>query len=676
MDGECLRLIREEDFGRSIENYWERFASDDDAVLRDLHSEIIEKLYCVKTIGEFFDSLGKTYGELPALIDVRDAGTMAPQRLPTLSYRELAEAIARKRSLLASMGITRGTEVGFLGENSPEFLTTLVACMGEGAIAVPFAGRAESGQTPEEAMERAEVAFVFLDPSGVDAALAADPTSRLGRLCRVGHVSALGWEAEQKLSGHAFGRMLRQEKPPEDRGKCAEDPILRIFSSGTTGMPSLVTLRHCDLLHPALTLPARYNQPPGKRTLEMMPLYHIYGIETLLCALAGGSKVYLADGTSMKQRGEAVLRAARPHFMPMVPYALIMLRRRIEATLQEKESKGGLVQLCVRCIREAVSLHMVKVANEDIRLSKKLGMQRDDLREAFRYWKPVRAKRFHIPQGVLAGVRRAIGRLLITLKVLPDAGLEHLTMSNGLLISGGAKIDPETLAFFCALGVNVIPGYGTTDDPIISAPLPGRREPLTCSGVPSQKVSFKECDDGVWEIVIPGGSKTDEEGNVTAMEKRTNDCGGFVMPEGDITRMSSDPYILVHGRRNNTVKLSSGFFADLSAYEREIMQGVSGIAHVIVMPSEDPETHGLCAYLIPQEDGDCSSDLLSEIQAITENLAKRSRACVTAYEVLSGAPTSKEAIDGGRYYSLKGEPKRKELLKAFSHRKDVDEKTA
>ncbi len=671
----CLRFIRDEDFYGKIENYGNRIASPKPSVRDAVLREVIEKLYCVKTIGEFFALLGRTYKALPAMVDARGTGSQPP----FYRFAQLAAVIARDAGdLERDCGIHKGTRVGILGENSLNIITSLFGCMRIGAIPVPFASRKESGQTPVEAMERGEVEMVLVGgAAAADAVCEAQASSRLGWLREHGHVKGIDVDAKMKLV-HIRTAPLPERGGAEDTGVGPDDTAVSIFTSGTSGTPALERIRHRELLYPALTLPAVYAEPPGKRTLQAMPFYHIYGLTTTLAALAGGSQVFLADAETMKKRGDDVMKRARPHLMPSVPYGWKFLRARIEQRLGQEESGGGVRGRLVSFVREAIHARMIEVAREDLVLSERLGMRSEDLEEAERYWAPVLERASEVPRGISAGVRQTIGALLLSRKVLPDAGLENLRQGRGLGIGGGAKFDAETLAYLRALGIDLRPGYGATQSSITTSPNPHCREPLTFSGEPLPGLSLGADGAGSGsphELIVMGG--TVSPGTIGNGDRHslfhTQDTGSLFFPEGNITVTQSRAYLRVGPRQNRTVKLPHGLFVDLTEYENAARR-VSGVRRAIVIADGDASLQALlileggdstCEGRNGHGNGSVASSYLSAIREHTKPLVERFRADIGSVRILSGVPASKDDPGGADLYSLKDEPKIPVFLKRY-----------
>lgn len=97
-------------------------------------------------------------------------------------------------------------------------------------------------------------------------------------------------------------------------------PALIMHSSGSTGLPTPVTLSHKALLTHAV-------QGADVDNFGVMPLYHLYGVSTTIGAMYLGKKANLF-GASLPLTAENLITAletTRPRALHFVPYALGIL---------------------------------------------------------------------------------------------------------------------------------------------------------------------------------------------------------------------------------------------------------------------------------------------------------------------------------------------------------------
>src|SRR5689334_8702883 len=82
----------------------------------------------MQTIGHRLKALAATHGSNPALISDDHA----------ISFAELAADARRVASALAALGVSKGTRVGILMPNNPDFLRCAFGAWRLGAIVVPI----------------------------------------------------------------------------------------------------------------------------------------------------------------------------------------------------------------------------------------------------------------------------------------------------------------------------------------------------------------------------------------------------------------------------------------------------------------------------------------------------------------------------------------------------------
>ena len=194
-------------------------------------------------------------GEVPALSGGGGA---------TITYAGLHERSSRLARGLLATGLGKGSRVGYVGKNSPEFFDVLFGAAKIGAVAVPVNWRL----TP------AEIAAVLGDAqAGVTVADAEFAGSLPGR------VLVIGPEYEQWLAGH----------PADDPGFTgeADDTVLQLYTSGTTGIAKGVQLDNANFAMCA-RLAAPWRLDATSVNLVPMPLFHIGGSGWALAGLYAG----------------------------------------------------------------------------------------------------------------------------------------------------------------------------------------------------------------------------------------------------------------------------------------------------------------------------------------------------------------------------------------------------
>lgn len=200
-----------------------------------------------------------------------------------LTFREYAEACGRLAAGLQQRGIGRGDHVAAALPNRAELAIVYGAAGLLGAVVTPF----NPTFTPREmttVVGDAEAKVLFAIPQVAQMALQAkDRLPFLQQIIAVGDVpsGALGWET--LLSAEPLQRCLA--KP--------DDPLMILYTSGTTGRPKGTILSNFSMLRTAQALVEVMQTGHLDRSVNLLPFYHVFAItvDFLHMLLAGGSVV-------------------------------------------------------------------------------------------------------------------------------------------------------------------------------------------------------------------------------------------------------------------------------------------------------------------------------------------------------------------------------------------------
>ena len=204
---------------------------------------------------------------------LRDRARTTPRRVAIdhegtlLTYAELDEASERLAASFLQRGLARGDRVATLAANCPENVVVLFACAKAGLIMLPLNWR----------LAPAELAYQLGD---AEPALVLVEEERLET-------------AEQ--AGHPYERLeLGGEGDVRGAEVADEDPLLLVYTSGTTGKPkgALLTHANCFWTNIGFDLVAGVNGDDV--VLQVLPQFHVGGwnVQALL-AWAKGAIVVL-----------------------------------------------------------------------------------------------------------------------------------------------------------------------------------------------------------------------------------------------------------------------------------------------------------------------------------------------------------------------------------------------
>ncbi|GAA4901853.1 acyl-CoA synthetase (AMP-forming)/AMP-acid ligase II [Actinomycetospora succinea] len=200
------------------------------------------------------------------------------------TYAELADRVSRIGGALDTAGVRAGDRVGLLSTNHPDMLAVVFAIARIGAVGVPVNFRL----TPDE------ITFVLSDAGASFLFASADlagPAAEVAERVGIGRTVVLGGPATGLESLHEF---LTGAGPGPTVAAGADDLVLIMYTSGTTGSPKGAMLTHGNLTWNAINMvSAGEGLLRSDVTLSVAPLFHIgaLGIFTLPLLYLGGTVV-------------------------------------------------------------------------------------------------------------------------------------------------------------------------------------------------------------------------------------------------------------------------------------------------------------------------------------------------------------------------------------------------
>ncbi len=225
------------------------------------------------TLADLPDRLAAAYGRRVAV------ACEPPLRLHVLTGRELSyvdllEVVARLAGGLRALGLRPGDRVAICAENRIDYALSIFAVVRAGAVAVPL----HHHLTPPEVES-------FVRRAGARV-LIADPRVAVRRAGVTTVVAGPGGDLDL---ASARGSALPAASIAPD------EPAVILYTSGTTGRAKGATLTSRSLLAVA-RLAALVPDAREERGVCALPMAHVMGLATFLCALLAGSRVrWFAD---------------------------------------------------------------------------------------------------------------------------------------------------------------------------------------------------------------------------------------------------------------------------------------------------------------------------------------------------------------------------------------------
>ena len=332
---------------------------------------------------------------------------------------DLLEQVDRCATALRELGIGRGSRVGLISDNRPEWHVVDFACHRLGAILVPLFPTLTAAQVAD-CFRRSKCQVVVVG-SPEQAATVASMASGLPELTTL---VALDGTADQQvdmpvLEWNAF--LPAASSGDFDGPESADSVATIIFTSGTSGPPKGVMLTHRNLVANIEGVMERSPVEATDVALSLLPLCHVYERTLDYCYLAAGARIAYSDPSELSTD----LALVRPTLMAGVPRLYEKLRQAIE-----DRAHGSRIYA----------------------LAHRVGIRR------------ARALFAGEPEGLLNKLLHPVIDRLVLNKIRKATGGRMRLMS-----AGGAALDAELNWWYAAMGWELVQGYGLTESaPCIS----------------------------------------------------------------------------------------------------------------------------------------------------------------------------------------------------------------
>lgn len=473
-----------------------------------------------------------------------------------VTFSQFRNDVRSLASELIDMGCA-GKHCVVIGKFSYDFALMYYATLSIGAVLIPL-DRDWHAEELAETAKRAKADYLFCDE---DIAEKADVIDKKTKLIAP-PVFMLAKENERNLKMLIARGNMKFISNPNAYYDAPIDPeamALLVFTSGTTGKGKGVMLsQKAVLLDISCALPyIDYSQ----KTIGVLPPHHTYGSTIMFIGhTAIGAEIYVSSGLRYITNE---LKEQKPGHLVLVPLYLETFYRKILANVKEQG-------------KEKLLFRMIKISNA----LRKIGI---DKRKQF-----------------FASVRKAFGGEIKT------------------IISGGAPINPEIIAFFEALGISTLNGYGITEcAPLIAV---NHSKNVVDGSVGSvieiDNVMIDEPnEDGEGEILVSGpnvmlGYYGDEEATLEAID----DDGYF--HTGDYGKLDKNNILYITGRKKNLIILSNGKNVYPEEIENDLI-ATPGILEIVVYEgksSRGMENNAIVAEIYPDNDY-CEKNGITDIKA-------------------------------------------------------------
>ncbi len=241
------------------------------------------------TVGRLFAAAARRHRTRTALVE----GARA------LTYAALAARVDRLARALADRGAGHGDRIAVFARNCIPFVEIELAAARIGAIAVGLNWRSSEAELAH-CLDLTAPRLVFAAPEFAAASEAA------GRAPDI----VIGPDYDAAVDA-ADG------PPPPDPAE-AEDGLVVIFTSGTTGLPKGALISHRAIIARTLVYAAELEVPRDDTFVAWSPLFHMGANDFTLATLLRGGRVVILDGY---RPGEIIraIEAYPVHYLTVIP---------------------------------------------------------------------------------------------------------------------------------------------------------------------------------------------------------------------------------------------------------------------------------------------------------------------------------------------------------------------
>lgn len=230
-----------------------------------------------------------------------------------ISWSVFDQKANRVANMLLNQGISKGQKVGILLMNCLEWLPIYFGILKAGAVAVPLNFRYTSDEL-EYCLNKAETDVLFFGPEFIDRVKEILPNIKHNKL-----LIYVGEYKADFAQDYHIATANCSSLPPKVLVEDDDEGAI-YFSSGTTGFPKAILLKHSALVHAAKQEAIHHETTKDDVFLCIPPLYHTGAKMHWFGSLYTGGKAVILKGVSPKAIFEAVSREKCTNVWLLVPW--------------------------------------------------------------------------------------------------------------------------------------------------------------------------------------------------------------------------------------------------------------------------------------------------------------------------------------------------------------------
>jgi acyl-CoA synthetase (AMP-forming)/AMP-acid ligase II len=232
------------------------------------------------------------------------------------TYAQTNDRVNRLANALVKLGVRKGDRIGILQVNCHQYIESYYAAAKLGAIFVPLNFRAKADEIAYM-ITNAEARVLFVGSRYLDLINQILPQLKMVKEC-------ISIDSKNRLYYEDLIQSASSEEPYFEIGD--EDISILMYTSGTTGRPKGVPLRHNAFVSYVLENVEPASPDIEERNLLTVPLYHVAGMQAMLAAIYGGRTLVMMKQFEVKEWIETIQREKATRAM-LVP---TMLKRVID----------------------------------------------------------------------------------------------------------------------------------------------------------------------------------------------------------------------------------------------------------------------------------------------------------------------------------------------------------
>ncbi len=441
------------------------------------------------------------------------------------STREVIEECRALGKGLLSIGFPKGSRIGLIANNRPEWNFADQAILLCGHINVPIYPTI-TDEDYRYILTHADLKLLFISSKEL--------AERIQGIC-AGMDSPPAIYTFDKVPGFkhwteikALSQTITDEQLEEVHNSVkGEDLATIIYTSGTTGNPKGVMLSHNNIVSNVIGSSPRVPISQGERAVSFLPLCHIY--ERMIHYLMVERCISIWYAESMETIGENI-KEVKPHVFSAVPRVLEKVYDKIIAK----------------------------------------GHDLTGIKKALFFW------------AVNLGLKYELGgkngawyefQLKLANKLIFSKWREALGGETRAIVSGAAALQPRLARVFWAAGIHVLEGYGLTEtSPVVAVNyLKANQVGFGTVGSVLENVQVKIADDG--EILCKGPNVMIGYYREPELTAQVLDHEGW-FHTGDIGEFTPEGYLKITDRKKEIFKTSGGKYIAPQVMENKFKESL------------------------------------------------------------------------------------------------------